>query len=292
MRFTYLETFCDITQLGPLAVAAEKAGFHAYGLPESIFFPQETDNKYPYLASGNRDFINNPILDPFIAATHMAALTKKIELSTFVVKLAVRNPILAAKSALSVGAISGGRFNFGVGLSPWPEDFAVCGQPWEQRGKRLDEMIKIIRGLSTGDFFEFHGKFYDFAPLKINPVPRKPMKILMGGHADAAIRRAVELCDGWMHAGGDADTLDPLFDKVQATRKEMGKQNEPFEIHVISMDAYSPDGVRRLEDRGVTDVIVGFRNVYDPTGGDMTLEQKIGALNQYAENVIHKSKSL
>lgn len=290
MRFTYIETFCDITHLGPLAQAAEKAGFHAYALPESIMYPKETDSKYPYLASGDRSFIDNPLLDPFVAATHMAALTSKIEFSTFVVKLAIRNPVLAAKSALSVGAISNGRFNFGVGLSPWPEDFAVCGQPWENRGRRLDEMIKIVRGLSTGEYFEFHGEFYDFPAIKLNPVPKKPMKILMGGHADAAIRRSVELCDGWMHAGGDADTLDPLFDKVQAARKAAGKQNKPFEIHVISMDAYSPDGVKRLEDKGVTDVIVGFRNVYDPKGGDMTLEQKLGALNQYADNVIHKVK--
>ena len=290
MRFTYIEAFCDITHLQPLAVAAEKAGFDAFALPESIMFPKETDSKYPYLASGNRDFIDNPMPDPFVAATHMAAVTTRIDFNTFVVKLAVRNPVLAAKSALSVGAITGGRFNFGVGLSPWPEDFAVCGQPWENRGKRLDEMIQIVRGLSPGDYFEFHGKFYDFPPIKINPVPKKPLKILLGGHADAALKRAVDYCDGWMHAGGDADTLDPLLKKIQDRRKAQGKQNEPFELHVISMDAYTPDGVRRLGEMGITDVIVGFRNLYDPSAPDMTLDEKIAALNGYAETVIHKTR--
>lgn len=290
MRFTYLETFCDISQLRHLAIAAERAGYDGFGLPDSIMYPKETDSKYPYLSSGDRKFIDQPILDPFVAATHMAAVTERIELVTFVVKLAIRNPVLAAKTALSVGAISNSRFTFGAGLSPWPEDFAICGQPWDHRGKRMDEMIKILRGLSTGEYFEFHGKYYDFGPIKMNPVPKKPLKILVGGHADAAIRRAVELGDGWMHAGGDTDLLDPLLDKVNASRRELGRQKDPFEIHVVSMDAFTLDGIRRLEDRGVTNVIVGFRNVYDPSAADQTLAEKIAALNHYAEAVIHKTK--
>src|SRR5262249_38329235 len=122
----------------------------------------------------------------------------------------------------------------------------------------------------------------------INPVPKKPLKMLVGGHVDAAMRRAVALGDGWMHGGGDAEGLDPLLQKLNKIRKELGRDKTPFEIHVVSMDAYTVDGIRRLEDQGVTHVIVGFRNTYDPSTVNQPLEEKIAALNHYAENVIHK----
>jgi hypothetical protein len=89
-----------------------------------------------------------------------------------------------------------------------------------------------------------------------------------------------------MHAGGDQGTLARLISRLRELRAEYGREREPFEIHVISMDAYSIDGVRKLEDLGVTDVIVGFRNAYEPD--TQTLEQKTTALRQFAENVIAK----
>ncbi|AMN46246.1 hypothetical protein ACG33_03820 [Steroidobacter denitrificans] len=288
MRFTYLESLCDISHFRPLAVAVEKAGFSSFALPDSIMYPKETDSKYPYLSSGDRSFINAPMLDPFILATHMAAYTQTLQFTTFVAKLAVRNPVLVAKTVSSLAALSNNRFRFGVGLSPWPEDFAVCGQPWEKRGDRMSEMIEIVRGLCAGDFFEYHGKFYDFGPIKLNPTPTRPMPILLGGHAEAALRRAVSMGDGWMHAGGDRDDLKSLLDRLQQIRRELGVADKSFEIHVISVDAFTPDGIRRLEDMGVTDVIVGFRNIYDPRSAGQPLAQKLIALEKYAERVILK----
>ena len=69
-------------------------------------------------------------------------------------------------------------------------------------------------------------------------------------------------------------------------RKEYGREKEPFEIHVISMDAYNPDGIKRLEDLGVTDAIVGFRNAYEPD--TVPLQQKIDTLKGFADSVIAK----
>jgi len=286
MRFCLLESLCDIRHLGPLAVAAERTGFDAMAIPESIFYPEQSDSRYPYLSSGDRSFIDNPMLDPFVSATHLATLTSTLQLVTFVVKLAVRNPVLAAKSATSVAALSNNRFKFGVGLSPWPEDYAVCGEQWEKRGARMDEMLEIVRGLAAGEFFEYHGRFYDFGPIKLNPVPDRRMPVLVGGHVDAALRRAILHGDGWMHAGGDRDALDPLLARLGQMREELGHTDPAFEIHVVSPLAYSVEGVEELAAKGVTDLIVGFRNVYDPDSRDMALQQKIDLLQGYAENVI------
>jgi hypothetical protein len=90
-----------------------------------------------------------------------------------------------------------------------------------------------------------------------------------------------------MHAGGGrAADLDGALARLAALRREAGREGEPFEIHVISLDAYTPDGVRRLEDKGVTDVIVGFRNAYE--ADTMPLERKLAALRAYADAVIAK----
>ncbi len=289
MRFTYAESMCDPSHYLPLAVAAEQSGWDTFTVPDSICYPQHSDSRYPYTDDGNRQFLDGvPFLEPFTLIPALAAVTERIRFTTFVVKLPIRQPVLVAKQAACVAVLSDNRFGFGVGLSPWPEDFQVTGTDWKTRGKRMDEMIEIMRGLWTGDYFEFHGNHYDVPSIKISPVPTQKLPILIGGHADAALRRAARVGDGWMHAGGgQAADLDAALARIAELRREYGRESEPFEIHVISLDAFSPDGVRRLEDKAVTDVILGFRNPY--SGEDQPLQQKIDALKGFADNVIAKA---
>ncbi len=289
MRFTYTETMCDPGFLVPLAREAEAAGYDGFAIPDSICYPKESDSKYPYNADGSREFLDGkPILDPFTLIPAMAAVTSTLHFSTFVVKLPVRGCVLVAKQAASVAVLSQNRFKFGVGVSPWPDDYRIMGVPWEKRGKRMDEMIDIVRGLCTGEFFGYDGEVHQLEPIKIAPVPTKPLPILVGGHAEPALRRAVTRGDGWMHAGGDAAQLSKMLERIHELRVEHGREKDPFEIHVISLDAFTPDGVRRLEEMGVTDVIVGFRNAYAEEKDTQTLEQKVGALRTFADNVIAK----
>jgi len=287
MRFTYAESMCDPHHFFPLARAAEASGWDSFSIPDSICYPEVSNSKYPYTPDGSREFLDGkPFIEPFALIPALAAVTERLRFATFVVKLPIRNPVLVAKQATSIAYLSNNRFCFGVGLSPWPEDFDVCDQEWKGRGPRMDEMIAIIRGLATGEYFEYHGKYYDLQSIKLCPVPTKPLPILIGGHAELALRRAARIGDGWMHAGGDAVELQAYLDRLNEFRREYGRENEPFEVHVISMDAYTVDGVRRLEDLGVTDAIVGFRNAYE--ADTQTVEQKITALEQFSDGVISK----
>ena len=131
-------------------------------------------------------------------------------------KLPIRPPALVAKQAASLAAMIDNRLALGVGTSPWPEDYEMMGVPFARRGKRMDECIDIVRGLTTGDYFEFHGEFYDIPTIKMTPAPTQPIPILIGGHAEAALRRAARN-DGWMHGGGDPAELDQLITRAQAT---------------------------------------------------------------------------
>jgi probable F420-dependent oxidoreductase len=289
MRFSYIETMCDPSFYLPLAMAAEEAGYSTYVVPDSIAYPEFSDTKYPYTADGNRNFLEDkPIIEPFSLVPAMGAVTTRLRFATFVLKLPIRQPVLVAKQASSVAVLTGNRFALGVGLSPWPEDFQITGTQWKRRGPRMDEMIEIIRGLCSGEYFSYRGEFYDVPSVKICPAPSEKLPILVGGHAEPALRRAARLGDGWMHAGGDAAGLDACLARLWELRAEYGREGEPFEVHVISLDGFSLDGVRRLEDKGVTDVVIGFRNSYTPEPDTQTLEDKLEPMRRFAEAVIQK----
>ncbi|WP_280365686.1 TIGR03619 family F420-dependent LLM class oxidoreductase [Nocardia wallacei] len=288
MRFTYAEAMTDPAYYIPLAQAAEAAGFHGMSIADSIAYPAESDSTYPYTPDGSREFLDGkPFIETFVLSAALAAATTTLRFNPFVIKLPIRPPVLVAKQAASLAYLSDNRFVLGVGISPWPEDFEIMGVPFERRGKRMDECIEVVRGLCTGEYFEYHGEFYDIPKIKITPAPTAPLPILVGGHSDAALRRAVRLCDGWMHAGGDADDLDRMLTRLTELRAQSDRTG-PFEIHVASLDAYTPDGIKRLEDKGVTDVIVGFRYPYTPGPDTEPLETKISNLQRYAESVIAK----
>ncbi len=289
MRFTYAEAMTDATYYLPLAQAAEQAGYTSITVADSLIYPRESDSTYPYTDDGNREFLEDKeFIETFTLVAAMGAVTSTLRFTPFVLKLPIRPPVLVAKQASSVAHLTGDRLGLGVGLSPWPEDFAVMGVPWERRGKRMDECIDILRGLTSGEFFEFHGEFYDFDAIKQTPAPSEPIPILVGGHSDAALRRAVRRGDGWMHAGGDGEELDLLLDKLQKFRDEEGVADRPFEVHAISYDAYSVDGVKRLQDKGITDLIVGFRVPYIKGPDTEPLDKKIEHLEKFAESVIAK----
>ncbi|WP_106397268.1 TIGR03619 family F420-dependent LLM class oxidoreductase [Actinocorallia populi] len=289
MRFTYAEAMTDPSYHLPLARAAEAAGYSSVSVADSLVYPRESDARYPYTADGSREFLEDKeFIETFTLVAAMGAVTSTIRFTPFVLKLPVRPPVLVAKQASSIARLTGNRLALGVGLSPWPEDFQVMGVPWERRGKRMDECIEVVRGLTAGGYFEYHGEFFDFPAIKMSPTPSEPIPILVGGHSERALRRAVRLGDGWMHGGGDAEELDRLLDRIAALRAEEGTADRPFELHVISMDAYTPDGVKRLEDKGVTDVIVGFRMPYVKGPDTEPLAKKIEKLERFAESVIAK----
>jgi probable F420-dependent oxidoreductase len=327
MRFSYAESMTDPSFYAPLARAAEEAGYHSMVIPDSICYPRDAKSTYPYNPDGSREFLEDkPFLEPFSLIPALGAVTSRLRFTTFVVKVPVRNPVLLAKQATSTAVLTGGRLSLGVGTSPWREDYDVLGVDWAGRGRRLDESIAILRGLAAGGYFEFDGKSFTLPPVKIAPVPAEPIPVLIGGHSDAALRRAARLGDGWMHGGGDPADLPALLARLAEFRRQAAEAEPPaaapqapsrarpgegspgeglprgweghrgghppggeFEIHVISMDAYTVDGVRRLEDQGVTDVIVGFRWPY-ATGPDTEpLNSKLDHLRRFADAVIAKT---
>ena len=291
MRFNFAEAGTDPSYFVPLARACEDAGYDGFIVPDSIAYPAVSDTKYPFNPDGSREFLEDkPFLDPFALISALGAVTDRIRFVTFVIKLPIRHPILVAKQVASVAVLTGDRLALGVGSSPWPEDYELVGVPWAGRGKRMDECIEVIRGLTAGGWFEYGGEVFDVPRIKISPVPAKPIPVLIGGHGELALKRAAERGDGWMHGGGDPDALPGLLARLRELRDEAGRSDTPFEVHVISVDAYSIDGIKRLEDAGVTDVMVGFRWPYNIGPDTEPLSKKLDDLRGYADRVIAKLK--
>lgn len=287
MNFSYQIGMCDANHYLPLVKAAEEAGFQGITIPDSICYPEVASSKYPYNKDGSREFLESvPFLESLIAVAAMVAVTEKIRFSTFVYKLAVRQAAVVAKQVQSIQLLSGNRFDFGVGISPWEEDFAICNVPWEKRGKRFDEQIAILRGLETGEFFGYEGEMLTMPSNKMCPTPTQKTPILIGGHAEIALKRAARVGDGWMCAGATMEQLTGYISRINELRDELGTSDRPFRIFTTGADAFSQEGIAKLENLGVTDVVIGFRNVYemDP---DKPLDEKIAMLQWYANEFIN-----
>jgi len=286
MKFSYQVGMCEPDHYLPLARAAEAAGYHGISVPDSICYPQEASSKYPYNKDGSREFLESvPFVESLISVAAMAAVTETIEFATFVYKFAVRQVPVVAKQVQGIQVLSGNRFVFGVGISPWEEDFAICNVPWEKRGQRLDEQIDIFRGLETGEFFSYEGEIHKMPANKMNPVPSQPTPILIGGHAEPALKRAARVGDGWMCAGADMAQLTSYVKRINQLREEYGTADKPFRIFTTGQDAFTKEGIAALEDIGITDVIIGFRNVYEMEP-DKPLAEKIAMLEWYAGEFI------
>jgi alkanesulfonate monooxygenase SsuD/methylene tetrahydromethanopterin reductase-like flavin-dependent oxidoreductase (luciferase family) len=286
VRFHYAESMTPVGNFIPLARAAEANGYAGFAIPDSLIYPKASDTAYSYTADGGREFLENkPFVESFILATAIGAVTTTLEITTNVVKLPVRPPLYAAKLASSIAALTNDRFNFGVGLSVWPEDYKVMGVDYAKRGKRFDECIAIVRGLCAGGYFEFHGEFYDLPPVKLNPVPSKPLPILIGGHSDAAFKRSAHN-DGFIFAGGGPEQLKPMLDAINGYRADAPPSDIPFRIFASSLGEVTLDMAKRMTDLGVTDMLVAFRNLYAVEEDTQPLQDKIDDLKRFADKVI------
>lgn len=286
MKFTLGIALSPLDQLTELARTAEECGFASIALPDSIFFMEQAAAKYPYTPDGSRFWTaETPWPDPMVAAGAMGAVTSRIHFYTQVLKLGPRSPVLLARQVGTVAVLTGNRFGLGVGLGWSPEESQWCGAPFTDRGARADEAIEILRLILGGGMVEFHGKHYAFDRLQMSPAPTAPVPIYIGGHTEAALRRAARVGDGWSSAMMRFDRLREVIDRLTGLRTEYGRADRPFEIQAVCVDRFGLDGYRQQAEAGVTDAIVVPWMSYG-AGFDADLRTKQDALRRFADEVI------
>ena len=112
------------------------------------------------------------------------------------------------------------------------EEFELNGQDWDNRGNRLNEMIRALRVLWQPGWVEWHGDYYDIPEMMLGPAPTAPIPIYSGGHTEAALRRAARYCDGWIGNAYPWDEAAHYIGKLKDYLREYGRESEPFEIIV------------------------------------------------------------
>ena len=194
--------------------------------------PTEYASPYPYSPTGKMPgTVDSPIPDPLIWLTYVAAATSAIRLATGILILPQRNPVVLAKETATLDQLSGGRLLLGIGVGWLEEEFDAIGVPFAERGARTDDAVAALRALWTAGRRDAPRRFSDFTDCVLRPHPVQPsIPIHVGGHTDAAARRAGRLGDGFFPAGGDHDELARLFDVVRQTAREHGRDPSAIEM--------------------------------------------------------------
>ena len=285
MKFWQSIAFAEPEQLTGIARAAEEAGFDGLLIPDHLFFPGQLTSKYPYAPDGKPMFgPETPWPEPWSAIAAMAAVTTTLRFAIGVYILPLRRPLEVAKASSTVAVLSQDRVALGVGSGWMREEYLANGEDFGNRGRRLDEMIAVLRKVWAGGMVEHHGEFYDFAPLQMSPAPRRPLPIWVGGTSGPALRRAARTGDGWIGAGNTPDEVPAVMDRLRTLRREAGREHEPFETIVAVNVPPDVDMFRRLEDAGVT-AIVSWPFAYT-VGPASSLDDQSRELARYGRDII------
>jgi probable F420-dependent oxidoreductase len=295
MRFHQSVAFLETDQLLELCRATDELGYAGISVSDHLFYPQQLESRYTYSPYEDGSPIWSPEADwpdSWCLISAMAAVTRNLTFTTSVYIAPARDLITVAKLAGTAAVLSGGRVRLGVGAGWCQEEFDATGQDFQNRGRRLDDMIPALRALWAGGWVEYHGPEYDVAPMQMNPSPTEPIPIYVGGHSPPAIRRAASLSDGWMGASAydEADAWHYLG-LIDDARRVAGRADEPFSIYLALKVPPDLDLYRRFEDAGVTDLLCApWMLAAMSTSRDYQspLDAKLAATEEFATNVIAK----
>jgi probable F420-dependent oxidoreductase len=251
-----IANFAQPAIIGATATHAERLGFSTVWAPEHLLFLERFSSQYPYARGENLPVSTDiPLLNPLIALTYAAARTSRIRLATGICLVPEYNPLLLAKLCASLDYVSGGRFALGIGIGWLREEFDALGIPWERRAKRTREYIEAMRAL-WGEQHNYNGEFVKFegALSYPKPVSGPKLPILVGGQAEAALKRAAAYGDGWCGFNlTPAETADAIK-RIRELRAANGRTAMPFEFSMSPVASATPDDLKRYRDAGVDEL--------------------------------------
>jgi probable F420-dependent oxidoreductase len=230
-----------------IATLAERLGYDSLWAGEHVVVPS------PRVAPSPME-PDEPILDPFVALAHVAALTDRVRLGVGVVILPQRNPLVLAKQVASLDVLCGGRLVLGVGVGYLEPEMRAVGVPMEGRGSRADEYLAAMRSLWEEEAPAYRGRYVDFDGVDAHPRPvQRPLPVVVGGHTRAAHRRAARVGEGWYGFMVGLRAMPEQRELMRAAIAEAGRER-PLEVSVTPsrvldrgvVDAYAELGVNRL----------------------------------------------
>jgi probable F420-dependent oxidoreductase len=190
------------------AIRAEELGLDDVWVSEHIIVPRD-------------QFPRSPLFyDPVLTLTWVAAVTKRVRLGTSVLVLPMRHPLPLAKELATLQNFSEGRLILGAGVGWLKPEFAALGVPFEERGRRLDEGLAMMRAVWTQDPVTFHSRFIPavIEGMTMTPMPSRPIPLWLGGSSDAALSRTIRIADGWHGSRHSPSEVAPIAQRLRAAR--------------------------------------------------------------------------
>ena len=257
---TFMSPLATPRMIGDFGRRAESAGLDSIWMGEHVAlfdrntygYPGSKDGRIPVPDGGG-------MLDVTATFGFLAASTKTLRFGTGVALIPQRNPIYTAKEMVTLDWLSDGRLDFGIGVGWNKEEVEACGYRWEDRGKRCDEFLEVMRRLWTEPVVDFAGKWVKFETLRLDPKPiQKPhIPIVVGGYADAAFNRAVRFGAGWYGFNLDPARTGQMLAKLDEAFARAGRTRGPdYQIIVTPPMTAGPESVKEYAALGVHRLVV------------------------------------
>ncbi len=202
------------------------------------------------LWAGGHIASRNPSPEAMLGLARLAAVTDRVTVGTSILLLPLYPPALVAKQIADLDRATGGRVVLGIGVGgEYPQEFRAMQVPVEERGRRTNEMIPLIRRLWTAEPVTHHGRYYDLEDVRIHPAPAQPdgPPIVVAGRQEAAMRRAATLGDGWFPYLYSPRRYAASVATVQRSAAEAGRDLTSFTWYVWVFVNINPDGQEARE---------------------------------------------
>jgi probable F420-dependent oxidoreductase len=240
--------------IAAVARAAEDAGFESFWGGEHIALPD------PQAASSPMP-PRTIFVDLCATMAFAAAHTSTLRFGTGIMILPLRNPVVLAKQLASVDVLSGGRLIFGVGLSNIEGEYKAVGMPFDDKGKRAEEAISLMKALWSMDRADFHGRFFSIEGVRAEPRPlQEPHPpIVFGGKSTYAFSRTARLGNGWFGYALDLEATANCISGIRAACNRHRRNFEQIEISITPKAELNLDLAHRYADLGVRRLIISPR---------------------------------
>ncbi|HEU4822652.1 MAG TPA: TIGR03619 family F420-dependent LLM class oxidoreductase [Nitrososphaeraceae archaeon] len=281
-----------------MAKNAEDEGFDSLWVFERLLWPINPQTPYPASPDGRLPIESQIMFDPLETLTYVAANTNKIALGTSVIDMLFHNPVVLARRFATIDVLSEGRSIAGLGIGWSKDEYQVSNIPFQNRGKRADEFIQVLKRIWTDDVVEFKGKYYSIPASKIGPKPiQKPhIPIYLGGFSPNTFSRIVNYdTNGWLAVvGGPLEYIDSTIKTIKDIANKANKDPNNFKVILmaypkVALDSKSQstssktneaqrfpltgtidqigDDIKRIKQMNIDNIVFGYNFI--PIGKDV-----------------------
>jgi len=226
------ELDAGVAEAVAIAEAADRLGYHHLTASNHVAIPHSASAR-----RGRRYW------DPAVTLGFLAAHTRWIRLATYVLVLGYHHPLEIVKRYGTLDVVSGGRLILGVGVGSLEEEFTLLGRDFERRGEKAHDAIRAIQASLGKREPEYHGKFYDFAGVTVDPTTvQERVPIWIGGRTARSLRRAIELdCEAWVPFALEPEEVRDHLERAREA-EAWAKRTKPLEVGLAPEPPLDPAG--------------------------------------------------